>query len=46
MAEKKQAVRKYVPPPPKRTSQGTDHKPKNKHARKNFKAYRGQGKRR
>jgi hypothetical protein len=27
----------------KRTSQGTRHKPKNRHARKNFKRYRGQG---
>jgi stalled ribosome alternative rescue factor ArfA len=27
----------------KRTSQGTYDKPKNKHARKNFKLYRGQG---
>lgn len=43
MAEKK-AV-KYVAPPPKRTSQGRTQKPKNKHARKNFKAYVGQGKR-
>lgn len=33
----------YVPPPPKRTSQGTYHKPKNKHSRKNWKQYRGQG---
>jgi hypothetical protein len=27
----------------KRTSQGIDNKPKGKHARKNWKAYRGQG---
>lgn len=27
----------------KRTSQGLKHKPKSKHARKNWKAYRGQG---
>lgn len=27
----------------KRTSQGLQHKPKSKHARKNWKAYRGQG---
>lgn len=43
MADK--VVRKYVAPPPKRTSQGRKDKPKNKHARKNFKAYVGQGKR-
>lgn len=28
---------------PKRTSQGIDHKPKGKHKRKRWKAYRGQG---
>lgn len=28
---------------PKRTSQGVDNKPKNKHSRKRWKAYRGQG---
>lgn len=27
----------------KRTSQGIKHKPKGKHARKNWKPYRGQG---
>lgn len=27
----------------KRTSQGVDNKPKNKHSRKRWKAYRGQG---
>jgi len=27
----------------KRTSQGVDNKPKGKHKRKNWKAYRGQG---
>jgi len=27
----------------KRTSQGVDNKPKNKHSRKNWKRYRGQG---
>lgn len=30
-------------PVPKRTSQGRDHRPKNKHKRRNWKAYRGQG---
>jgi len=33
----------YVAPRAKRTSQGLYQKPKNKHARRNFKSYRGQG---
>jgi hypothetical protein len=30
-------------PAEKRTSQGVDNRPKNKHTRKNWKRYRGQG---
>lgn len=33
-----------APTVPKRTSQGVRNRPKNKHARKNWKRYRGQGK--
>jgi len=36
-------VRAHKPGVPKRTSQGLLFKPKNKHARKNWKRYRGQG---
>jgi len=36
-------IRKQLMTVGKRTSIGIKHKPKNKHARKNWKAYRGQG---
>jgi hypothetical protein len=43
MATIKQNTKAYKAPVPKRTSQGTYNKPKGKHARKNWKQYRGQG---
>lgn len=44
MAEKKlPKILKLKTAGEKRTSQGIDHKPKNKHKRKNWKRYVGQG---
>ncbi len=41
MAEKQKHIKRDRTP--KRTSQGRDHAPLNKHKRRSWKAYRGQG---